>query len=252
MLIYCKIHFKGFKHMKKFLVISACITLASCSAIYNRTYNSDLKISTKMSQNLTLDPVPDDQKTYWLEVKNTSDNPSFNIRNEILNTLATRGYKSVNNPKVAHYWLQANILRAEKVSDASEERFNQSIIQGGLAGGVASGLAGRGNGGIIALGALGGAALGALLDYDSQNIKYAVLVDLVVSEKIENGSATEDSSQTIGSGNSGSKVITSKRNLDRNKYNVKILSTAEKVNLTIQEATSEMQKAISSAIGNVI
>jgi hypothetical protein len=239
--------------MKKVLISVALMSLTSCAAVYNRTYNDELVVKTRVSQDLVLDPVADEQKTVWVDVRNTSDNPAFSVKSDVLTRLADSGYKIVSDPKKANFWLQANIQHLEKVSDASQGKFYNSVTEGAMLGGVTGAMAGRGRGsGPMVLAALGGAALGGLLDYNSQNIKYATLVNVVISEKIQGSGAQESSEQKIATGSSGSKTITATRNLEYNKYNVKIISTAEKVNLTESEATSAMRKGIVSAISNIL
>lgn len=236
--------------MKKFLTVAACFTLISCSAIYNRTYNSDLKVNTKLSRSITLDPVSPNERTFWVDIKNSSSATGLNLQADVLDMLKARGFKYETDPAKAHYWLQANVLRAEKVSDASLNKFSSSLAQGAMVGGVGGALASD-SGGVMALGALGGAALAGMLDYSSQNIKYAVLVDVVVSEKLPI-TAQESSQQKIDTGSSGGKTISYSRDIERNKYSVSILSTAEKVNLTMEEALPEMRKQIAASISNIL
>ena len=127
--------------------------LFGCAATQVAIEKKDLDVQTKMSETIFLDPVAPENRTIFVNIKNTSDK-DLDIAADISNAIAARGYKVVQDPNLAHYMLQANVLSVGK-TDPSALRETLVAGYGGPLMGAAVGAA--------ATRSWGGAAAGGLI-----------------------------------------------------------------------------------------
>ena len=92
------------------LLISS-LTLSGCGALHTAVAKRNLDVQTKMSSSIFLDPVEPQQRTVFVDIRNTSDKPEFDLKPQVIQSLQARGYQVIDSPKRAHYWLQANVLQ---------------------------------------------------------------------------------------------------------------------------------------------
>ena len=200
-----------------------------------------------MSETIWLNPEYIGNKTIFVQIKNTSTS-NISFENDIKNILVNKGYKIVNTPKTANYWLQVNVLRLEKLDLKASEA-------------AASGLAGAGIGAIlggyntgsantaVAWGLVGG-ALGILSDALVEDTFYGMLTDVMVSErtpyKVKNAAV---SATTQGTQSRNLSVSESTGNM--NKYQTRVLSTANKMNLKLEEAEPQLKAELLKVISNI-
>ena len=219
---------KFFSKTIKLFIISCLITLTSCTAIKTAVTKRKLDVQTKMSSTIFLDPVPSSLKTIYLQVRNTTDKEDFNLEGKLRESLRNKGYTIVQNPNIANYILQANILQAGR-SDKSAA--NKSFLGGfgdeataGAAGFVIGNRKGSVTGGVVGGIIAGGATLvtNALV----KDIHYSVITDLQISEKL--------------SGYSSRKI-----------HRTRILSSANKVNLKWEKAEPELEKGLAKSISGI-
>lgn len=121
------------------LALVAAVSLSGCSAITTAVKKRNLDVKTQMSQTVWLDPVPDSEHTVYLQIRNTSDK-KLDIVPELTRKLEAKGYTVTKSSTKAHYWIQANILKADKM----DLRDSQGFLSGGYGaalGGGAIGLA---------------------------------------------------------------------------------------------------------------
>ncbi len=203
-------------------LIIACFSLSllgGCTASKNLMEHSSLETESKMSSTIFLDPVAPNQKTVLLQIRNTSDKPSFNLKEKIALKLANSGYKITDDPAKAHYLLQANIL---KVGEAKPEELNQTLFGGygaAIEGGAVGTVAGLYSNNKMSLltGGLAGAAVGMLADSMIKNVTYNVITDLQISEK-SSAKISEITNSNLNQGTSGSKQITSNETTNWKRY----------------------------------
>jgi hypothetical protein len=229
------------------------IMLAGCTASKNIMQHSSLKTETKMSSTIFLDPVAPTQRTILLQIRNTSDKAGFNPKDKIVYKLTNSGYKITDDPNKAHYLLQANIL---KVGEAKPEDGNA------LLGGYGATLEGAAVGGLIGLysnnrmlpltGGLAGAAIGTIADSMVKNVTYNVITDIQISEKVGKGvKVSEINNSNLIQGTSGSKQVTSNETTNWKRYQTRIVSTANKVNLNFAAAEPELIDGLVQSISGI-
>ena len=242
---------KGFKAFSATLFAFVLIQLTGCNAMHTAVKKRDLRVETRMSDTIFLDPVSQANRTVFLQFRNTSDKQDLSVANEIRTALVTKGYKVVNDPDNAHFWIQANILKAGRTT-ADE---NRGILAQGYGGAVAGGLVGAqfGGGSGRAAAGLVGAAAGFVADAMVEDVYYNIVTDLQVSERAKSGvKVQEDNQAKLRQGNSGYKSVTSNEVTDRKKYQTRIVSTANKVNLDYQEAQPKLVQGLINSISGLL
>ena len=101
--------------LKNIIFLSFLLMMVSCSTMHTVISKRNLDVQTKMSDTIWLEPAAANQKTVFVKISNTSGK-NLNIEQKIVNTLSAKGYRIVNDPAEAKYWLQANILKVDKVN----------------------------------------------------------------------------------------------------------------------------------------
>ena len=237
------------------LGLAFTVLLAGCSATTTAIGKRNLDVETKMSETVFLDPVAANQRTVFVQVRNTSDRPDFDIEPAVKASIESRGYQVVDDPAKAHYLLQANVLQAGKTSDSSAEK----TFAGGFGSTILGGAAGAGIGrvaskdeSVIIGGALAGAALSAVADAFVQDVTYSVITDVQVSERTAPGViVTESARQDLSQGTAGNRILSSTETSDWKRYRTRVMSKAEKANLTFDEASPDLVAGLTRSIGNI-
>lgn len=231
------------------------LSLAACGATTTAISKRNLDVQTKMTESIFLDPVPADQRTVFVQVRNTSDKPDFDIEPAVRAAVEGRGYRVVDDPTEARYLLQANVLQAGRSSEEAAE----DIFAGGFGSTILGGAAGAGAGrvlsedpAVIIGGALAGAAISAVADAFVQNVTYSIISDIQVSERAGQGVVvTESARQDLSQGTSGSRVLSSTETSEWKRYRTRVMSKANKVNLEFEEAAPDLVAGLTRSISGI-
>jgi surface antigen len=232
---------------------SAVLLLAGCAATQTAIEHRNLETNTKLSKTIFLDPVPQAQKTIFIAVKNTSEE-TIDIAKPLAQSLSAQGYQVVNNPNQAHYLLQANILKVGKMS--------VSASQSALGGGYGSALAGAGTG--VALGALtnngtaalaGGVAgglIGLAADSLVKAVNFTMITDIQISERAGRGvKVREHFSSALANGSASGTYQTASRDSQYQRYRTRIVSNADKVNLSFSQARPALEQGLVKTLSGI-
>lgn len=237
-------------------LVAAALLLQGCAATQLAITKGDLDVQTKMSATIFLDPVGPEQRTVYVQIRNTSDNQGFNMTPLVVAKLKEKGYRVVDDPNAAKYFLQANVLYVGKSSStASQEAFGNgyggALGVGMLAagGGYAAGM--RHGGSLAAVGLLGAAAEG-ITGAMFKDVYYTVVTDVQLQERLAAGKTAQlNSSQKIAQGTGGADKVTYKEETDRRKYQTRVVSTANKMNLEITEALPAVQQGLANSLAGL-
>ncbi|WP_125716183.1 complement resistance protein TraT [Pseudoalteromonas rubra] len=225
--------------------------LAACSAMQTAVKKRDLRVETKMSDSIFLDPVGSEKRTVFLQLRNTSDKQELSIAEEVRSAISRKGYKVVSDPDKAHFWIQANILKAGRTT-ADESRGILAQGYGGALAGAVVGAQFGGGRGQAAAGILGATA-GFVADAMVEDVYYNIVTDLQVSERAKQGVAVQENNQAkLKQGNSGYKAVTSNEVTDRKKYQTRVISTANKMNLEFAEARPKLIEGLVNSISGLL
>lgn len=240
--------------MMKFIisfVLSICV-LTGC-ATATAIQKTKLDVDTKMSSSIFLEPAAPEEKTIYVQVRNTSDNPSFNIENNVIQALRARGYLVTNDPKKANYMLQANVLSAGQIDKRTRDQLmSEGFGSAAIGGAVGAGIGALASGHSDALigGALAGAAIGTILNASFKEVTYSVITDVQVSQRV-NKAITSKTTTTLAQGDSSKVSSSSTQSSEWERYQTRVVSTANKANLKVEEATPALVDGMSMAVAGI-
>ena len=233
------------------LLIATALALSGCAATQVAISKRDLDVQTKMSATIFLDPVKPDQRTVYVQVRNTSDQQTMDLNPDIAEGVAGKGYQVVDDPDQAHYILQANVLYVGK-SDPTANALTLQSGYGGAAAGALAGFAGGGGGrGIIAAGLLGGISdtvSGALV----KDVYYTITTDIQIKERADSGlQAMAATEHNLQQGTSGGTQVTYTEQTDWKTYQTRIVSVANKMNLEFDEAAPALRQGLTRSLAGL-
>lgn len=104
---------QNIKLMAMTAVLSSTLFLSGCGAMSTAIKKRNLEVKTQMSETIWLEPSS--QKTVFLQIKNTSDKDMSGLQAKVAKAVQEKGYTVTSSPENAHYWIQANVLKADKM-----------------------------------------------------------------------------------------------------------------------------------------
>jgi hypothetical protein len=241
-------------------LVAAGSALQGCAATQTAVAKRNLDVQTRMTDTIFLDPVLPEDRTVYVDVRNTSDKPDFDIMPQIRHAIEARGYTVVDDLRRANYILQANVLQAGRSSaTAAEQAYHGgwgSSFWGGAAGAAAGyGLGRSGIGVNDTLGVVGGGLIGAAVssvaDAFIQDTTYTIVADVQVSELAPGQAIHQTETATLAQGSAGTLSQSSSGTADRRRYRTRIVSTAEKVNLEWPQAAPDLVAGMSRSIAGI-
>lgn len=256
-----KFNFPNFSkksYLKKYAagaIIGALILgLAGCSAVGTAVKHRNLDVETKMSKSVFLNPVPDSQKTVYIDVRNTSNQQLASIKPMLKDAVEQKGYKVVSYSK-AHYLLQANVLQVGKLSKSAADDALTGGFGGALSGmavGAATGAVVDGSNSSIIGGGLVGGIVGTVTDNMVSDVTYTMITDVQISERLPKGTrARSTTTSAMEQGTDTQQVTRVSGNTSWMKYRTRIVSTADKVNLKFASAKEALTQQLSNSIANI-
>ncbi|WP_263081591.1 complement resistance protein TraT [Endozoicomonas sp. Mp262] len=224
--------------------------LFGCAATQVALEKKNLDVQTKMSDSIFLDPVASSKRTVFLQVRNTSDKQELNVQQALAKNIESRGYKILDDPDLAHYLLQINVLQAGKTDPSAAKQALASGFGGAVAGVTAGAAMGSSGKGLAAAGLIGG-AVELVANSLVKDVTFSVITDIQISEKAK-GKVVSSSNHQLKQGNSGTTSIQYSEEGDRKRYQTRIVSTANKMNLTFEEAQAELEKGLAGSISGLL
>ncbi len=216
------------KHFFKTLgVVISSLVLVACGAATTSIVKKELKVETKMSNTIFLEPIGPEDKTIYLQVRNTSTKPNLDLTGPLYSALLNKGYEVTHKASDAHYILQVNVLQAGELDAATRDEivgrgFGDAIVGGLVGAGVGSLVSGHSD--AVIAGALVGAAIGGLASAGTQDVTYSVITDVQITEKLKSGNQV---------------------------HKTRIASTANKVNLKFEQAEPELVEGLARSIAGI-
>ncbi|GGD28189.1 conjugal transfer complement resistance protein TraT [Franconibacter pulveris 1160] len=242
----------SFKKLAAVSVVLTAFALSGCGAMTTAVKKRNLEVKTQMSETVWLEPSS--EKTVYIQVKNTSDKDMSNLQTLIANDLSAKGYKVTSSPDTAYYWVQANVLKADKM----DLRESQNYLKSGYEGAAMGAALGAGitaynsNSSGAALGVgLAAGLIGLAADAMVEDVNYTMVTDLQISERSK-AAVTTDNIAALRQGTSGIKLQTSSEQGNRAKYQTRVVSTANKVNLKFEEAKPQLEAQLAKSVANIL
>lgn len=227
--------------------------LSGCAATQIALEKKDLKVETQMSDTIFLDISNQSDRTVYLDIRNTSDK-DIDVTPYIINQLEDKDYTIVNAPADAYYIVQANILYVGK---ADPSALRQSVYQGwgGIAGGAGIGAtaASLSQGEVIegaGIGAMLGGFAEVLTGSTTKDVTYTIMTDVQIFERSPLPVA-QTRSATLKQGKDVSILQSSSSVTDRYIYQTRIASSANQVNLELENALPALMDGIGRSIAGI-
>lgn len=259
------------------LVIGLVMFASGCSTVSTLAQHRSLDLQSQMTESVFIDPLSPADKVAFVKVRNTSGRDGLDIRSPIVRDLQLTGWQVTQDPQAANVLLQINIRQAGEakqnaIQSAMSQGYGGGIFGSGIAAAGAAAVAGGNARTVGALGLAGGAAdyVGGLL---VKNVLYSVISDIQVSQRGKNGQtftvthndvsqdndiqgqvqglismATGRKSSINSTGSSKSYTETS----EFKRYNTRVLTSAEKVNLKWEDAQQPLADKLASTIGGML
>ncbi|MCB5225384.1 complement resistance protein TraT [Alishewanella sp. 16-MA] len=238
--------------LTRLLAVAALLSLTACGALHTSVAKRQLDVQTKMSSSIFLEPVDPELRTVYVDIRNTSDKPEFNVREEVILTLRSRGYQVIDSPSKAHYWLQANVLQVGR-SNARDSQGALAAGPGAVGGAVTGAVIHRSTGGSVggtAGAAVAGAVVGTVVDAMVQDVYYSVITDIQIMERFA-GQVQERSEHTLLQGDSGSTRSSYSQQTNMRKYQTRIVSSANQANLKWETAAQPLTDGVARALAGL-
>ncbi|MFT4273128.1 MAG: complement resistance protein TraT [Pantoea sp.] len=233
-------------------IAAASLLLSGCGAMSTAIKKRNLEVKTQMSQTVWLEPS--DQKTVYLQVRNTSDKDMSDLPTLLAQDLRAKGYTVTSSPDAAYYWIQANVLKAEKMDLRQAQGFLSSGYEGAAMGAaLGSGITAYNSssgGAILGVGLAAGLA-GMAADAMVEDVNFTMVTDLQISERSKS-KVTTDNVAALRQGTSGVKVQTSSEEGNRMKYQTRVASNANKVNLKFEEAKPVLEAQLAKSVAGIM
>lgn len=234
------------------IVISSVLVLSGCGAMGTAIKKRNLDVKTKMSETIWLEPS--NNHTVFLQIKNTSDKDMSGLQAKIASAVTAKGYQVVTNPDTAGYWIQANVLKADKM----DLRESQGWLSKGYEGAATAAALGAGitaynsnsAGATLGVGLAAG-LVGMAADAMVEDVNYTMVTDVQIAERTSTKVQT-DNVAVLRQGTSGAKVQTSSETGNQHKYQTRIVSNANKVNLKFPEAQPVLEDQLAKSISNIL
>ncbi|MCP3679765.1 MAG: conjugal transfer protein TraT [Gammaproteobacteria bacterium] len=243
---------KHIKYLALSLALMAPLALPGCAAIGTAVSHHDLKVHTKMSNTIFLQPQPNARKTVYVSVHNTSDQQLANIQPLLMQALQAKGYHVVPDVAQASYILQVNVLQIGQVSRTAAQQMGMgsfgSALSGGAVGAVTGAVVTNEAGGALIGGLVGGVAT-TVADNMVKDVLYTMVTDVQIQQRLARGvTARSHTVSHIQQGTSTSEVVHLSKASDFVAYRTRVMSTADKVNLKFDQAKPLLEQQLAHTL----
>ena len=248
------------RHIAVSLILAVLLAILNgCAAVHTSVAKRNLDVQTRMSDAVFLDPVSPDKRTVFVQVRNTSDKPNFDLEGPIRDAIRAKGYQVIDDPEAAQFKLQAQILSVSRASATAAEAALNGGYGAPIAGmvvGAAAGVATGGSSQNMAVAGVAGAIVGGLVETvvnaAVKDVFFVAITDVQISQKARAGVTGQldlqvDASQGIG----GAETTTFSAITDEKRYRTRVMSTANKVNLKYEEAASELNAGLTRVLAGL-
>ena len=269
--------------MRIWLCLLVLLPLTGCMALHTSVAKRKLDVQTRMSETIYLDPVEPEFRTIFLDIRQTAAEYQLPLADDVRDMLLSRGYQLVDSPQQAQYWLQVNVRtvlkeRPEVVLASGEYNMSPEQIHQLLYPGMAlpepeetvmqrrvSNVAVYADASygtdidgkdiakaLVVLAAWAGAEyVGNQLVQDKY---YTMLTDIQLAERIAPdsiGMVQETSMHQLQQGDSGNNELLWELATDRRKYQVKVVSFANKANLSWRDAEQPLHQGLLRSLAGI-
>ncbi len=266
------------------LLCSASLLLNGCTALHTSVKKGKLDVQTRMSQTIYLDPVDPELRTIYLDIRQTAAEYQLPLADDIQQFMLNRGYLLVDSPLAAQYWLQVNVrtILKERPDKVLKQQYGMTaeevhaLLHPGMAPpqeetplqqrqrhdrntavyvdtAIGADIDGKDIArALVVLAVFAGAEyIGNQMVQDKY---YTMLTDVQVAERIAPNSeqkVQEFAEHRLLQGNSGAIEQLWQRDTDMRKYQVKVVSFANKANLSWSDAEQPLHQGLLRSLAGI-
>ena len=231
-----------------FVVLIVGITLSGCAAVHTSVAKRKLDVQTRTSTAVFVDAVERNKRFVYLDVRSgvmEFDRRAFKKYVKSQFAQNDNGYRLTDSPKKAQYHMNVFVISLEKTSPTAAEAALKRGYTGDVGAGAALGAASGAEHGGSATRAVGGGILGALgvtaANAFVQDVTFMLVADVQIKEKAGKGvfvrKDTKISAKVSDAGSSTQRVSEVSKHKE---YRTRIVTTANKANLDLEEAQELM------------
>lgn len=240
-------------NLKLILIAVFTVVLSGCAATQTAISKKELDVQTKTSTSIFVDAVPAPKRTIFLDIRSGVQEFDRNAFRQFVSqqfSTNANGYRLVDDPETAQFTMVAYVVNLEKASPTAAE---QALGRGftGAGSTADSALAGAAVGAAVSSrgdatrGALGGAALMGAADFVAGNmvkdVTYLLVVDVQIKERTANNATVyKDTTVRTKVSDSGNALQSVTETSNQKEYRTRIVTTANKSNLKLEEAQPKM------------
>lgn len=235
-------------NLKPTMILGSAIivgsVLAGCAAVETSVAKRNLDVQTKTSTAIFVDPIARNMRLVYVDVRSgvmEFDRRAF--RHEVMNAFANNdnGYQVTDDPDEAPYHMSIFVTTLEKSSPtAAEQALDQGysdVAAGAMVGEMIGADHGRGSPTSAMIGSAVGSLAITAANAFVQDVTFMLVADVKITERTRHGAIvrkdTKISSKVSDAGSSTQRVSEA---TNRKEYTTRIVTTANKANLTIEEA----------------
>lgn len=233
------------------IALSAVLLLSGCQAVSTSVSKSELNVQTKMSDTIFVEPVAPEKRIIFIDVRNTSDK-DLNVADQVKQIIKSRGFTLTDNPDKANYMLQAVILQVGNTNlngntSALESGFGGAVVGAGLGSAVS------GSNQDAVVGGLLGAAAGVVGDALVKDTVYTMVTDVQVRERPNKGETVTQTQKASAEQGASTRLQQSVSGAasEWKIYRTRIVSTANKSNLSFEEAKDPLVQGLIRSLSGI-
>jgi hypothetical protein len=248
------------------IIFAVLYTLVGCSAVNTMAKKQDLAVESRLSHSIVLEPVAPSKRIVYARVRDVSGNKMRqDMQKKIVEHLTSEGFTVTEDPTKANLMLNATILSASKMTADEVSRSLSSgykgAAEGALIGGGLTAITGGSNSDALKAGALT-AVGGFLADAFVEDVYYTFVMDVELRERPLEGDSIENSKKSISakgmSGQNAANLSVAKSSVERGEnykwitYETRIVTTANQMNLKIEEAIPAVQDKTAYSLSEML
>lgn len=250
---------------KVIAILTLSAFLWGCAATSTAIKKRELTVESQTSHSIVLEPVAPSKRIVYASVRDLSGNSMRKpMQAKLEEILRSEGFSVTKDPEQANMMLTSSIIAAEKSTSNDSNRFLSSGYKGGAEGAVVGGVLGSfsSDKNSTAGGALVGAAAGFLADTLVEDVYFTFVMDVQLRERPLDGDRIQNKAQNnTHKGTSSTNTQTSSKtnssvvrgaNYNWIIHETRVVTTANKMNLEIEEAIPEVQKKTAETISEML
>lgn len=217
------------------------LTLSGCAAVHTSIAKRNLDVQTRISSAIFVEAVPPSKRSLYVDIRSgvmEFDRNAFKAAVLAEFGASGNGYRIVDDPEQAQYLMNVFVTKLEKASPTAAEAELSRGYRGDVGAGVALGVSvsNRRGGNVVGgaiIGAMGATAVNALV----QDVTFLLVADVQIKERARDGVIVrKDTKISTREGDSGTSTQRVSEATDLKEYRTRIVTTANKANLELEEA----------------